>query len=92
MINTHFFIDKASKRADCTTLDKPTTDTMTTLLKEEPLDQRKREENERETMLLLQEPTKQAKASLQYIARGGVYLKEKEGRMKGVRIESKLDD
>jgi hypothetical protein len=38
MINTHFFIDKASKRADCTTLDKPTTDTMTTLLKEEPLD------------------------------------------------------
>ena len=58
MTNTHFFIDKASKRVDCTTLDKPTTDTMTALLKEEPLDQRKREENERDTMLLLQELTK----------------------------------
>jgi hypothetical protein len=27
-------------------------------------------------------------ASLQYIARGGTYLKEKEGRMKRIRIES----
>jgi hypothetical protein len=37
MKNTHLFIDKASERADCTTIDKHTTDTMTTLLKEEPL-------------------------------------------------------
>ena len=58
MTNTHFFIDKAFKRVDCTTLDKPTIDTMTTFLKEEPLDQSKREENERDTMLLLQEPAK----------------------------------
>jgi hypothetical protein len=64
MKNTHLFIDKASKRYDCTTLDKPTTDTMTTLLKEDPLDYRKREDNERDTMLPLQEPTKnQSKAS-----------------------------
>jgi hypothetical protein len=38
MTNTHFFIDKASKRVDYTTLDKPTTSTIATLLKEEPLD------------------------------------------------------
>jgi len=36
--NTHFFIDQAYKRVDCATLGKPTTDTMTTLLREEPLD------------------------------------------------------
>jgi hypothetical protein len=28
-------------------------------------------------------------ASLQYIARGGAYLKEEEGCMKRIRIESK---
>ena len=36
--NTHFFIDEAYKRTVCATLEKPTTGTMTTLLKEEPLD------------------------------------------------------
>ena len=57
MTNTHLFIEKYSKRVYFTTLDKPTTETITTFLKEEPLDKRKREENERDTMLLLQEPT-----------------------------------
>jgi len=36
--NTHLFIDEAYKRVDCAILDKPTTGTMTTLLKEELLD------------------------------------------------------
>jgi hypothetical protein len=36
--NTHFFVDEVYKRIVCATLDKPTTDTMTTLIKEEPLD------------------------------------------------------
>jgi hypothetical protein len=54
MINTHFFIDKASKRVDCTTLGKPTTGAMTALLKEEPLRlEKEREKNEKDTMLLL---------------------------------------
>ena len=54
MTNTHFFIDEAYKRADCNTLDKPTTGIMTTLLKRKAT----RLEKERDTMLLLQELTK----------------------------------
>jgi hypothetical protein len=36
--NAHFFIDEAYKKNVCATLCKPITGTMTTLLKEEPLD------------------------------------------------------
>jgi hypothetical protein len=47
-------------RVYCTTLVKLTTDIMTTFLREKTLDyrEREREKNERDTMLLLQEPTK----------------------------------
>jgi hypothetical protein len=36
--NTHFFIDQAYKRVDCTTLGKLTTGTMLPLFREKPLD------------------------------------------------------
>jgi hypothetical protein len=55
--NTHFFIDKAYKRVDCATLGKLTTGTMLPLLREKSPDYRERQKNERDTMLLLQEPT-----------------------------------
>jgi hypothetical protein len=88
--NTHFFIDEAYKRTVCTTLRKPTTGTMTTLLKEEPLSiEKEREKNERDyTASAMIRPRISVKHPIYRIMRARI-PREKEKTHEWLKLESK---